>query len=221
MTRGWEEEGRLTPDLVMHAYRSGIFPMAEHKDDDSLFWVDPRKRGILPLDGFHMSRSLRRRIRKMPHEVTINTAFDAVIDACADRQETWINPEIRGLFIELNLEGHAHSLEVWSEDRLIGGVYGLAVGAAFCGESMFSRATDGSKIALAYLCDRLRLGGFTLFDTQFVTPHLHSLGGIEITRTEYQRALKAALQLKGDFVGPPIATVQELLQRSTQTSNRA
>lgn len=218
MTGGWDDEARLTPDLVLHAYRSGIFPMAEHRDDDALFWVDPRKRGILPLDGFHMSRSLRRRIRKLPHEVTIDSAFEDVIDACADRQETWISHEIRALFLELHAMGHAHSLEVRSEGRLIGGVYGLAIGAAFCGESMFSRATDGSKIALAYLVDRLRRGGFTLFDTQFITGHLASLGAIEIPRADYHRALQAALEMDADFTVAPRVDAQELLQRNTQTS---
>jgi len=215
---GWDHDARLTPELALHAYRSGIFPMAEHRHDDTLFWVDPRKRGILPLDGFRMSRSLRRRIRRMPHEVTINRAFGQVIDACADREETWISGEIRALFMELHARGDAHSLEVTSDGRLIGGVYGLAIGAAFCGESMFSRAPDGSKIALAYLVDRLRSGGFTLFDTQFITPHLASLGAIEISRAAYHRALEAALDFDADFLSPPMVDAQELLQRSTQTS---
>lgn len=218
MMSGRDEEARLTPDLVLHAYRSGIFPMAEHREDDSLFWVDPRKRGILPLDGFHMSRSLRRRIRTLPHEVTINRAFPEVIDACADRQETWISNDIRALFLALHDAGHAHSLEVRAGGALIGGVYGLAIGAAFCGESMFSRATDGSKIALAYLVDRLRAGGFTLFDTQFITPHLASLGAIEISRSAYQGALSAALGFEADFTAPPLVDAQELLQRRTQIS---
>ncbi|WP_425038249.1 leucyl/phenylalanyl-tRNA--protein transferase [Primorskyibacter sp. S187A] len=214
----WDDEARLTPDLVLHAYRSGIFPMAEHRDDPSVFWVDPRKRGILPLDGFHMSRSLVKRLRSLPHDVTINTDFIGVLEACADRDETWINTEIKRLFVELHYLGKAHSLEVWSRGQLIGGVYGLALGAAFCGESMFSRAVDGSKIALAYLVDRLRQGGFTLFDTQFITPHLSSLGAIEIPRGAYHRALQAALDMDADFAGPPLIDAQELLQRRTQTS---
>ena len=214
----WDDEARLTPDLLMHAYRSGIFPMAEHRDDTSLFWVDPRLRGILPLDGFHVSRSLARRIRRQPHLATINRDFAGVMAACAAREETWINSEIERLFNELHILGHAHSLEVWSDGALIGGVYGVAIGAAFCGESMFSRATDGSKIALAYLVDRLRLAGFTLFDTQFITPHLTTLGAIEISRASYHQALRAALEMEADFTAPPLASPQELLQRSTQIS---
>ncbi|MGX9357165.1 leucyl/phenylalanyl-tRNA--protein transferase [Roseobacteraceae bacterium S113] len=214
----WDDEARLTPDLVLHAYRSGIFPMAEHREDESIFWVDPRKRGILPLDQFHISRSLAKRIGKLEHSVTINRDFMGVMEGCADRDETWINGEIASLFKQLHFMGHAHSLEVWSAGRLIGGVYGLAIGAAFCGESMFSRATDGSKIALAYLVDRLKNGGFTLFDTQFITPHLSSLGAIEITRAAYHSALRAALELDADFARPSLIDAHELLQRSTQTS---
>lgn len=214
----WEDPGPLSADLVIHAYRSGIFPMAEHRDDPSVFWVDPRKRGIIPLDGFRMSRSLRRRIRTLPHRATINRDFLGVMEGCSARDETWINEEIIRLFGELHTLGHAHSLEIWSDGRLIGGVYGLALGAVFFGESMFSRATDGSKIALAYLIERLRQGGFTLFDTQFLTPHLASLGGIEISRAAYRGALEAALELSADFAAPPLIDGQELLQRNTQTS---
>lgn len=208
----------LTPDLILHAYASGVFPMAEHRDDPSVFWVDPRRRGIIPLDGFHMSRSLARRLRKWPHEMRINTAFHAVMEACADRSETWINPTIFDLFQELHVMGHAHSLEIWHEDRLAGGVYGLALGGLFCGESMFSRHTDGSKLALSYLVDRLNMAGFTLFDVQFLTSHLASLGAIEIPRTAYRHMLDLALKQQADFCAPPLARAQDVLQRMTQTS---
>ncbi|MDA7427203.1 leucyl/phenylalanyl-tRNA--protein transferase [Primorskyibacter aestuariivivens] len=211
-------EPDLSPDLVLHAYASGIFPMAEHRDDANVFWVDPRRRGIIPLDGFHLSRSLARRMRRMPHQMRINTAFAQVMKACGDRSETWINPLITNIFNALHDEGHAHSLEVWAEGELIGGIYGLALGGVFCGESMFSRRTDASKMALAYLVDRLNMAGFTLLDTQFLTPHLASLGGIEITRAAYHRRLRAALEITADFTAPPLASAQEVLQRSTQTS---
>ena len=212
------QEPELTPELVMHAYASGIFPMAEHRDDPEVFWVDPRRRGIIPLDGFHMSRSLARRMRRMPHQMRINSAFAEVMDACGDRSETWINPVIFDLFNRLHIMGHAHSLEIWSEGELIGGVYGLALGGVFCGESMFSRRTDASKVALAYLVDRLNMAGFSLFDTQFLTPHLASLGAIEITRAEYHRRLRDALEREADFTAPPLASAQDVLQRNTQTS---
>ena len=187
------QEPELTPELVMHAYASGIFPMAEHRDDPEVFWVDPRRRGIIPLDGFHMSRSLARRMRRMPHQMRINSAFADVMQACGDRSETWINPVIFDLFNRLHIMGHAHSLEIWSEGELIGGVYGLALGGVFCGESMFSRRTDASKVALAYLVAHLRHSGFTLFDTQFLTAHLASLGAVEIPRDAFLDILKTNL----------------------------
>lgn len=209
----------ITPELLLNAYAAGIFPMAEKRDDPDVYWVDPRRRGILPLDGFRISRSLARRMRRHPPHVSINTAFADVVDACADRDETWINAEIRRLYLDLHRMGHAHSLEVWEGDTLTGGVYGVVLGAAFFGESMFSRRTDASKIALAYLVDRLRLGGFQLFDTQFLTPHLASLGAVEVTRAEYHRRLEKALSLQGDFIGPALpSTPQDVVQRMTQTS---
>lgn len=209
----------ITPELLLNAYATGIFPMAETRDDPDIFWVDPRRRGIFPLNGFHLSRSLSRRMRRWPHGVSVNRAFAAVVDGCADREETWINAEIRSLYIALHRMGHAHSLEIWEEDELVGGVYGVTLGAAFFGESMFSRRTDASKIALAYLVDRLRQGGFTLFDTQFLTPHLASLGAVEVTRAEYHRQLEKALDGRGDFAGPALpATPQVVVQRITQTS---
>lgn len=209
----------ITPELLLNAYAAGIFPMAETRDDPDIFWVDPRRRGIFPLNGFHLSRSLSRRMRHWPHGVSVNRAFAAVVDGCADRDETWINAEIRSLYIALHRMGHAHSLEIWEADELVGGVYGVTLGAAFFGESMFSRRTDASKIALAYLVDRLRQGGFTLFDTQFLTPHLASLGAVEVTRAEYHRQLETALAGRGDFAGPALpATPQVVVQRITQTS---
>ena len=209
----------LTPDLLLRAYTAGLFPMAEHRDDPDLFWVDPRRRGIFPLGQFHISRSLARRMRRGGFEVRVNHDFAGVLEGCADRPETWINDAIRDLYMQLFDLGHAHSLEVHDADGLIGGVYGVTIGAAFFGESMFSRKTDASKIALAYLVDRLRLGGFRLFDTQFLTAHLASLGAIEISRAAYHALLNEALRETADFLAPPLpASPQEVVQRNTQTS---
>lgn len=192
----------ITPDLLLHAYAMGVFPMAEGRDDPTVHWVDPRLRGVIPLDGFHMSRSLAKVIRQGRFSVTTDRDFAGVVQGCADRPETWINDEIFNLYNSLQAMGRAHSLEVWQEGQLVGGVYGVTLGAAFFGESMFSRATDASKVALAYLVHRLRAGGFTLFDTQFLTPHLASLGAVEISRAAYHKRLKAALQAQAQF-NPP------------------
>ncbi|MCV6586370.1 MAG: leucyl/phenylalanyl-tRNA--protein transferase [Marinibacterium sp.] len=208
----------LTPELLLRAYSIGIFPMAEHRDDPQIFWVDPKRRGIFPLDGFHISRSLARRIRNCGYRVAINEDFSAVVQGCADRSETWINDEIHDLCVALHRMGHAHSLEIRDGDDLVGGVYGVTLGGAFFGESMFSRRTDASKIALAYLIDRLREGGFTLFDTQFLTDHLASLGAIEVTRANYINRLEQAKTATGFFTRPLTPSPQSLLQRSTQTS---
>lgn len=209
----------ITPELLLQAYRSGIFPMAEHRDDPELFWVDPRRRGILPIGGLHISRSMARRLRRDDYRITVDADFAGVIDGCADRRETWINQEIRTLFFELHDRGLAHSLEVWMDGALAGGIYGLEIGAAFCGESMFSRRRDASKIALCWMLDLLREAGFTLFDTQFLTEHLASMGGIEITRTDYRARLQDALTRTADFSGTPLArSGHELVQRNTQTS---
>lgn len=209
----------LTPELLLHGYSVGVFPMAERREDPEIFWVDPRRRGVFPLDRFHISRSLRRRLRRGGFAITLNQDFAGVLDGCADRAETWINREIRRLYIALHEDGHAHSLEVRGTDgALIGGVYGVVLGAAFFGESMFSRRTDASKIALAFLVDRLRRGGFTLFDTQFLTPHLASLGAVEIPRAAYHARLARALERQADFLAPGPATAQEVIQRITQTS---
>lgn len=209
---------KLTPDLLMQGYATGIFPMAEHRDDPEIFWVDPVKRGVLPLHGFHLSRSLRRAMRRTEFSVTIDTAFSDVVDACADRVDTWINAEIRGLYIALHNRNEAHSIEVWEGQRLVGGVYGVTLGAAYFGESMFSRRTNASKIALACLVDRLIDGGFQLFDTQFRTEHLASLGGVEISRDRYQVALQDASAHPASYANPPLRTPQEVVQRMTQMS---
>ena len=212
-------DASLSPDLLLHAYASGIFPMAEARDDPEVFWVDPMHRGILPPERFHVSRSLARRIRRSGFTASVNTDFPGVIDACADRPETWINDTIRALYIALYASGHAHSLEIREGSELVGGVYGVALGAAFFGESMFSTRTDASKVALAYLVDRLRLGGFRLFDVQFLTPHLESLGAIEIPRGRYHTLLAEAVAAEADFSAPgPVPAPQTLLQRMTQTS---
>lgn len=209
----------LTTDLLLHAYEIGIFPMAETQDDPEIFWVDPKHRGILPIKEFHISRSLARQLRRDEYQVTLNRDFSGVIDACADRDETWINAEIRRLYLELHAKGRAHSLEVWMNGALAGGVYGVTVGAAFCGESMFSRQTGGSKIALAWICDLLARTGFTLFDTQFLTPHLASLGAVEIPRDDYHQRLEEALELPADILSAPLAHCgQDVVQRNTQTS---
>ena len=209
----------LTPEILLNAYASGIFPMAVARDDPELFWVDPRQRGILPLDGFHISRSLRRRILSEQFDVTFDRAFSKVVTACANRSETWINDQIEDLYGQLHAQGHAHSAEVWADGHLAGGVYGVSVGGAFFGESMFSRRTDASKVALAYLVDRLNAAGYGLFDAQFLTDHLVSLGAVEISRRDYHRILHPALALKTDFDAEgAVPAPQELVQRNSQMS---
>lgn len=210
---------RLTPELLLSAYANGIFPMAETRDSQELFWVDPRSRGVLPLNAFHVSRSLKRRMSKGCYTATLNHNLGAVLDGCSDREDTWINDTIRRLIGALFDQGHAHTLEVWKENRLIGGVYGIALGGAFFGESMFSKDVDGSKIALTWLVDHLRRTGFTLFDTQFITPHLASLGAVEIPRDQYRAKLAQALAVPVSFHAQPLETnVQAVLQRMTHTS---
>jgi len=188
--------------MLLRAYAMGIFPMAETRDDPVIHWIEPRLRGIIPLDGFHLSRSLARRIRRADWRVTTDRAFRATVEGCAERAETWINAPIQTLYESLFAAGHAHSLEVWSGKALVGGVYGVALGAAFFGESMFSRQRDASKAALAFLVHRLRAGGFMLFDTQFLTPHLASLGGVEITQHAYRARLARALDRAANFDPP-------------------
>ena len=209
----------LTPDLLLHAYAMGVFPMSEGRDDPEVFWVDPEQRGVLPLDGFHISRRLARRLNAQTFNISFNSDFNAVVAHCADRKETWINDTIADLYAQLHDMGHAHSIEIRQDGTLVGGICGVALGGAFFGESMFSTRTDASKIALAYLTDRLRICGFTLFDTQFITAHLATLGAIEISRATYRKALQNALKIDASFdanaaVPPP----QEVLQRNAQTS---
>lgn len=204
----------LTPDLLLGAYASGIFPMAEGRDSDDVFWVDPVKRGVIPLDAFRMSRSLRRTILRDGYEVTFDADFEGVLDACAEREETWINGTIRSLYLMLHARGNAHSVEIWHEGVLSGGAYGVAIGGAFFGESMFSRMRDTSKVALAYLVHRLSAAGFTLLDTQFVTDHLRSLGAVEISRGEYKLRLAEALDAMADFRSAgPTPSPSEVVER--------
>jgi leucyl/phenylalanyl-tRNA--protein transferase len=193
----------ITPELIIRAYRAGIFPMSEDAEDEDLFWVSPEMRGIIPLDGFRLSTSLRKAIRKSGFTVRVDTDFDAIIDGCAQpdegRETTWINRTIRSVYGELFRRGVAHTVEVWDGDDLVGGLYGLAISGAFFGESMFHRRTNASKMAMAHLVERLNAGGFVLLDTQFVTDHLASLGGIEIPREHYEERLAEALLIQGDW----------------------
>ncbi len=209
----------ITPEVLLRAYAAGVFPMAQSRDDPTIHWVDPRWRGIFPLHNFHISKRLKRQIRKDYCTIRTNSAFPDVVAACADRPETWINASIAELYQSLYRMGFAHSLEVWRDGALIGGVYGVSMGAAFFGESMFSKQAGASKIALTYLTHRLIAGGYQLFDTQFLTPHLQSLGAIEISRAEYHRLLTGALNSSATFDPPGYsATAAGVLQRSIQTS---
>jgi leucyl/phenylalanyl-tRNA---protein transferase len=184
---------RLDPRLLLQGYATGIFPMADSREADELFWVEPRQRAIIPLDGFHVSRSLRRTLRSGRFSVTRDLDFAGVIAACADRDETWINADLERAMLALHASGHAHSIEVWQDADLAGGLYGVKLGRAFFGESMFSRRTDASKVALAWLVARLKVGNFSLLDCQFMTDHLASLGAISIPRETYVALLSAAL----------------------------
>jgi leucyl/phenylalanyl-tRNA---protein transferase len=193
----------ITPQVLLKAYSCGIFPMAESAYDPALYWIEPQHRGILPLDQVHVSRRLRRTIRGAEFEVRVDTEFDGVIEGCAasrpGRRSTWINSRIRQLYRELFDLGHCHTVEVWDGTRLIGGLYGVALGGAFFGESMFSVERDVSKIALVHLCGRLIAGGFVLLDTQFVTDHLRQFGTVEVDREEFQTRLEEALKVPTDF----------------------
>lgn len=208
----------LTPDLLLQAYQQGLFPMAETRDTQDVFWVQPRFRGILPLDGFHISRSLRKTLRRGHLTASADRAFAQVVQGCAARPETWINPPIYDVYQALHAQGDAHSIEVWQGDALVGGVYGVTVGTAFFGESMFSTVTDASKVALVCAIDRLQQQGFTLFDTQFITPHLASLGGIEIPRAAYEDRLANALTQVADFGPAGTIDLDQLAQSITHTS---
>ena len=193
----------IPPELLLQAYRAGIFPMSDSRDDPEVYWVEPRMRAILPLDGFHLSHSLARTLRRGRFRVTCNEAFDAVIDACAapraEAEDSWISLRIAESYRELHRHGHAHSIETWQAgpggtEVLVGGLYGVGFDRVFCGESMFSRASDASKVALAWLVAALRRGGAELLDCQFTTPHLASLGAVEITQARYLEMLEAALR---------------------------
>lgn len=187
----------ITPDILLRAYSIGLFPMAESADDPEIFWVEPEVRGVLPLDDFHISRSLAKVIRKRPFDIRVNTAFDRVIDLCAeaadDRPNTWINATIRLLYSELHRMGHAHSVEAWEGEELVGGLYGVSLGSAFFGESMFSRRTNASKICLVHLVEHLKTKNFTLLDTQFTTEHLKTFGAIDVPKEDYLEMLKEAV----------------------------
>ena len=193
----------LTPETLLRAYAVGLFPMAEHRDDQTLYWVDPEKRGILPLNDFHTPRRLRRTVRQGKFEVRCNTSFTEVIRACAapseGRCESWINDEIVALYTTLNERGHAHSVEAWLDQRLVGGLYGVSLGAVFFGESMFSTVRDASKVALVHLVARLKKGKYSLLDTQFITNHLSQFGAVEMPRSGFRQLLASALDYSSTF----------------------
>jgi leucyl/phenylalanyl-tRNA--protein transferase len=214
---------RFDVDDLIACYQRGVFPMADAREDDRVFLIDPQHRGVLPLDGFHVPSRLARTVRAHPFEVRIDTAFDQVVEACAEsipgRTETWINRPIQHLYGELHDLGLAHSVECWRGETLLGGLYGVSLGGAFFGESMFSRARDASKVALAHLVARLRAGGFVLLDAQFITDHLQQFGALEISRADYRRRLDKALDVEGDFYrfagdGDGAAVLQAISQTS-------
>lgn len=189
----------LDPAALLYGYATGVFPMAESKDDPNVFWVRPKMRGILPLESLHVSHSMRRFLKKNPFEIRFDCNFEATVKACAEREETWINKTIFDAYVTLFQNKCAHSVECYENGKLVGGLYGVSLKSAFFGESMFSRRTNASKTALFYLVERLKNGGFTLLDTQFITPHLASLGGVEIPQEEYLTLLRAALQKDASF----------------------
>lgn len=203
MTRINDVLVEITPEVLLKAYACGIFPMAESADDPGLYWIEPELRGVLPLEGFHVSSRLERTVRSDAFEIRVDTAFEAVLDGCAapgaGRDKTWINGRIRRLYGDLYEIGHCHSVEAWRDGRLVGGLYGVELGGAFFGESMFHTERDASKVALVHLVARLRRGGFRLLDTQFVTEHLRRFGAVETPRREYHRLLEHALRVEADF----------------------
>ena len=213
----------LSPEILLRAYAVGLFPMAERRDDQTLYWIDPEKRGILPLEAFHIPRRLCRTVRQKVFDVRCDTAFDTVIRACAEpksgRGETWINDEIVALYNDLHQMGRAHSVECWREGELVGGLYGVSLGGAFFGESMFSHESDASKVALVHLVLRLRKGGFTLLDTQFVTQHLSQFGVVEIHRSGYRQLLADALDIRATFYREvDESELDKFVQSTTDTS---
>lgn len=205
----------ITPQVLLKAYSCGIFPMAESADDPALYWIEPQARGVLPLDAVHVPKRLARTIRAGHFEIRIDSDFHAVIDGCAatkpDRPSTWINCRIRQLYGQLFRQGHCHTVETWRGDHMVGGLYGVALGGAFFGESMFSTETDASKVALVHLAARLLHGGFTLLDTQFVTDHLRQFGTIELDKAAFHGALEVALDVKADFLALPTTSPPDLV----------
>ena len=197
----------VTPELMLRAYRVGLFPMAETRRGQRLYWLDPELRGIQPLDAFHLSKRLLRTVLSGPYDVTANRAFPQVIAGCAaaapGREDTWINTDIERLFYDLHRQGHAHSVETWQDGVLVGGLYGVSLGGVFFGESMFSTARDSSKVALVHLVARMRMGGYTLLDTQFVTNHLAQFGAIEVPRDTYKAMLATAVQTPAQWLSTP------------------
>lgn len=209
----------VTPSLLLRAYAAGVFPMAEGAESREILWIEPDLRGVIPLDRFHVPRSLLKKIRRGGHQVDIDRDFEAVINGCAARSSTWINDEIRRLYVALHRMGYAHSVEVRRDGALVGGLYGVKLGAAFFGESMFSTAPDASKIALVHLVARLKFGGFKILDTQFVTEHLAQFGASAISRRRYRDLLDQAIMTSADFEAlPPDTPPQEVAQLSTQRS---
>ena len=212
----------MTPEILLRAYACGLFPMAEGRFDPELYWVDPESRGIIPLEGFHVPRRVARRVRRGEFEIRVDTAFAEVIEACGEitprRTQTWINDEIIALYRALHESGYAHSVECWRDGALAGGLYGLALGGAFFGESMFSRERDASKVALVHLVERLRAGGYTLLDIQFVTAHLTSFGALELPRATYLEQLRAALERHATFYPFASEFSCQTAQSSTQMS---
>lgn len=204
----------ITPEVLLKAYACGIFPMAESADDPGLYWIEPERRGVIPLDRFHVPRRLARLVRQERYQVAVDRDFDAVIDGCAapapGRQRTWINGRIRQLYANLHAIGHAHSIEAYAGGELVGGLYGVKLAGAFFGESMFSKARDASKVALVHLVARLRLGGFVLLDAQFITDHLMQFGAEEISRRQYQARLERAMAERARFPTEPMTGAQVL-----------
>jgi leucyl/phenylalanyl-tRNA---protein transferase len=213
----------ITPQVLLKAYACGIFPMAESADDPGLYWIEPEVRGVIPLNRFHVPRRLARTVATNVFEVHVDRNFEAVIGNCAavapDRAKTWINGRIRRLYGELFRLGHCHTVECWQDGRLVGGLYGVRLGAAFFGESMFSRVRDSSKVALVHLVARLKLGGFRLLDTQFTTEHLKQFGAVDVDRRQYQHLLEKAIEADADFYClDGGATGEDVLQSVSQTS---
>jgi len=214
---------KLTPEILLRAYAIGLFPMAEHRNDATLYWIDPEKRGILPLDKFHIPRRLKRTIRAGTYQIRCNTVFEDVIRACSaprkGTNESWINEEIVSLYTELHSMGRAHCVETWHRGKLVGGLYGVVLGAAFFGESMFSDERDASKVALVHLVARLKKSEFRLLDTQFITEHLSQFGGGELPRAGYRQILSSALDVSAVFQSElSYSELETFIQSTTQTS---